>query len=316
LVRRFVAKHGQVSKQLVVISSIPEGLSGFWRTEVAASPVPFLNDLSALAALRSLTAPPAPAAWPPPAGDVEAVASLRGLEPRALDVLAQGTGLLTEVEAYRLLEVAGIPVAPYALVASRDEAIAAAARLGYPVALKVCAPGVAHKPAAGLVRLGLSSAAAVACAYDELVARPGPPWAQQPPVLVQAMADGVELLLGMRVDPQFGPVVVIGLGGAWAETLRDVQTGLAPMAPEHAEALIDRLRIAPMLRERAVRAELDIHALAGVVSRFSYLAIWLAPYLASLEINPLIVSGRGCVAVDALGQVRGKLLRDWHNTVE
>jgi acyl-CoA synthetase (NDP forming) len=311
LVRRFVAQHGQVSKQLVVISSIPEGLSGFWRTEAAGCPVPFLNDLSALAALRSVTAAPAPVAWPPPAGDVEDVTVLPGRKARVLDALAHGTGLLTEVEAYGLVEAAGIPVARHVLVASRDEAVAAAERLGYPVVLKVCAPGVAHKAAAGLVRLGLSSAGEVACAYEELVLLPGAAWGRQPPVLVQAMVDdGVELLLGMRVDPQFGPVVVIGLGGAWAETLRDVQTGLAPMTPQHAEALIDRLRIASMLRGRAARTELDIHALAGVVSRFSYLAMRLAPYLVSLEINPLMVSGRGCVAVDALGQVQGKHLKD------
>jgi acyl-CoA synthetase (NDP forming) len=299
LVRRLIAQHGQVSKQLVVISSIPEGLSGFWHTEAAGSPVPFLNDLSALAALRGLTTATAPVAWPPPGGDVGAITL-----PQDLGGLADGTGILPEVEAYRLLESAGIAVAPYALVASREEAAAAADRLGYPVALKVSASGVAHKAAAGLVRLNVRSASEVSRAYDELTMSPLPQGIRRPDVLVQAMeVEGVELLLGMRVDPQFGPVVVVGLGGVWAEALRDVQVGLAPMAPERAEALISRLRVATMLRDLASRSKLDIRVLAGAVSRFSLLAVRLAPYLASLEINPLIVSARGCVAVDALGQV-------------
>lgn len=299
LVRRFVAQHERVSKQLVVISTIPEALSGYWHEEASASPVPFLNDLSALAVLRSLSAP-APAAWPVsgalPDGPLSLAPDLEGLP--------GGTGILAEVDAYRLLVAAGITVAPYEIVRSREDAVAAANRLGYPVVLKVAA-GITHKATAGLVRLDLRTEVEVSTAYDGLTALPLPPGTGRSGVLVQAMVPGgVEFLLGMRVDPQFGPVIAVGLGGGWAEVLRDVAFGLAPLTTEQAGALFDRLRSSAMLTEQAAQPRLDMQALAQTVSRFSSLAVRLAPRLVSLEINPLIVTARGCTAVDALGQFR------------
>lgn len=292
LVRRFVAQHERVSKQLVVISTIPEALSGYWHEEASASPVPFLNDLSALEALRGLTAPAETMVLEPASASDE-----------ALKIPVTPGGILAEVDAYRLLEAAGIGVAPYALARSREEAVAAADRLGYPVVLKVAA-GVAHKAAAGLVRLGVRSAADVARTYDELAAVSLPPGAQRSGILVQTMVtDGVEFLVGVRVDPQFGPIVAVGLGGIWAEALRDVQLALAPVDPGQALALIGRLRAGSALRDLAARSEVDLGAVAEVASRLAHLAVRLASRLSSLEINPLIAGPRGCAAADALGLV-------------
>lgn len=301
LVRRFVAQHGRVSKQLAVISSIPEGLSGFWRREIVEGAVPFLNDLSALAALRSVTNPVTSQAWPT-GGPMDA-APLPAAFPADLEPLLAGAGILTEIEAYRLLEFAGIAVAPHESVRSREEAVAASDRLGYPVVMKVIVPGVAHKAAAGLVRLHLETAASVAHAFDELTAVPLPSGTRRGAIMVQRMiSGGVELLLGMRGDPQFGPVVAVGLGGMWAEPLRDVRLGLAPMPPERARDLLAGLRAGAMLRDLAARSRLDLDAAAETISRFSHLALRLTPYLLSLEINPLIATAGGCVAADALGQ--------------
>ncbi|MDR7521678.1 MAG: acetate--CoA ligase family protein [Armatimonadota bacterium] len=310
LIRTFVAQHDRVSKQLVVVSTIPEALSGFWHEEAAAGPVPFLNDLSALAALRGLTASVEPTVKtrrenPPDVPEVSL---------DALKTPVTGDGLLAEVDAYRLLEAAGIAVAPYLVARSREEAVAGADRLGYPVVLKVIA-GVAHKAAAGLVRLGLRSADDVARAYDELGLVPLPSAAARRGVLVQAMvAPGMEFLVGFRVDPQFGPVVAVGLGGVWAEALRDVQIALAPVDPRQALALIGRLRSGHALQERAVQAKVDLDDVAEVTSRLSHLAVRLASRVSSLEINPLIATPRGCLAVDALGVVSG--VRDCPTTVD
>lgn len=313
LIRRFAAQHPRVAKQLVVISSIPDGLSGFWQDEAAGSPVPFLNNLTALAALRGTTAVDTEA--PGPRRDLapDTIALPADAEARLADaeaLLKSAQPVLTEADTYRLLEAAGIAVAPYERVSSRDDAVAAANRLGYPVVLKFAAAGVAHKAAAGLVRLDLRSSADVARAYDELAATPLPPGAHRSGAhrsgaLVQVMVTGgTELLLGARVDPQFGPVVTVGLGGVWTEALRDVQLGLAPVTAERARALIDGLRAGGALRGLAARSMLDLGAVAQVISRFSLLAARLAPWVISLEINPLIATARGCVAVDALAQLR------------
>jgi hypothetical protein len=144
----------------------------------------------------------------------------------------------------------------------------------------------------------------VARAYDALAARPLPPGARPAGAIVQAMVrSGVELLLGMRADPQFGPVVTVGLGGVWTEATRDAQLGLAPMSAGRARMLLDGLRAGGALREAAAQLRLDLDAVAAVVSRFSMLAALIAPPVASLEINPLIATPRGCVAVDALAQL-------------
>jgi hypothetical protein len=316
IIRRFAAQHARATKQLVVISTIPEGVSGFWREESAASPVPFLNDLTALAALRSLTVPVAPDApadivVPPEFETVVKSKVLPRIEMARTRAQRQseaahdaGQVLFGEVETYQLLEAAGMEVAPYERVQSRDEAVAAANRLGYPVVLKLSAAGVTHKAAAGLVRLDLRTRDDVARAYDALAARPQPPGARPAGAIVQAMVrSGVELLLGMRADAHFGPVVTVGLGGVWTEAMRDVQLGLAPMSADRARALLEGLRARGALRDAAAQARIDIEAIAAAVSRFSMLAALIAPPVTLLEINPLIATPRGCVAVDALAQL-------------
>lgn len=297
LIRRFVARHAHTTKQLVVISSIPEGLSGYWREEVATSPVPFLNDLTALAALRGVTVPR------PAAGGASARAPEIGAVrvPAEVRALARGgSGALAEAEAYRLLEAAGIEVARFAVVASREAAVAAAERIGYPVVAKAAAAGLAHKAAWGLVRLDLRTADEVARAYDALASAPLPEGARRLGVMVQAMARGVELLVGTRVDPQFGPVLAVGLGGVWAEALRDVALALAPADPGRVRAMLEGLRAGPALRDAAAQGALDLDAAALAASRVSHLAMAMAEDLASIEVNPLIVRERGCVAADAL----------------
>jgi acetate---CoA ligase (ADP-forming) len=202
---------------------------------------------------------------------------------------------LDEAETLALLADWGIPVVA-AEVASRLEAAQGAAeRIGWPVALKTAAPGVAHKSEVGGVRLGVDGPERLAAAYDDLAARLGPR------VLVAAMAGpGVELALGVVADPQFGPLVMVAAGGVLVEVLRDRRFALPPLDHRQALGLLDRLAVRPLLEGVRGAAPADLDAVADAVARLSTLAVDLGPALAALDVNPLIAGPDGCVAVDAL----------------
>jgi acyl-CoA synthetase (NDP forming) len=209
----------------------------------------------------------------------------RLVEPRVLD----------ETESLALLADYGVPAIAARIVASGAEAIAAAQVFGYPVALKTAAPGVHHKSDVGGVRLGLADSTALGTAYGEMAGRLGPR------AVVEPMAPGgVELALGLIVDPQFGPVVMVGAGGALVELLGDVRFGLAPFDAATARRLLDGLKLRRLLDGTRGRPPADLSALIEAVARFSALAANLGDLLAEADVNPLIAGPAGVVAVDAL----------------
>jgi acetyl-CoA synthetase (ADP-forming) len=211
-------------------------------------------------------------------------------------------GSLDEATTKEILRAYGVPVNAGRLVTSPDEAVAAAGAIGYPVALKVAAEGLSHKSDVGGVALGLEDARAVRAAWARLAANVArhAPGVSVGAMLVQAMVAGeAELIVGARRDPQFGPVVLVGIGGVLVEVLGDVQLALAPIGPQAALALLRRLRAWPLLAGVRGRAALDSGAVAEVVSRVSWLAYEQRGRLAELEINPLIVATEGAVTVDA-----------------
>jgi acetyltransferase len=204
-------------------------------------------------------------------------------------------------ELVPLLTAYRIPVAAGEVAATPDEAAAAATRLGQPVALKVVSPDISHKTDVGGVRLGLATAATVREAAVAMLARirQERPAATVGGFLVQPMAPpGRELLLGLVHDVQFGPLIVVGFGGIYVEILKDTATRLAPLGPAEALAMLDELRMAPALRGARGELPVDLAALADVIVRFSRLAADV-PQLAEMELNPLIASPAGAVAVDA-----------------
>jgi len=202
---------------------------------------------------------------------------------------------LDEAEALELLADWGIPVVAAEVVASLEAAQGAAERIGWPVALKTAAPGVAHKSEVGGVRLGLDGPERLAAAYDDLAPRLGPR------VLVASMAGpGVELALGVVADPQFGPLVMVAAGGVLVEVLRDRRFALPPVDHRQALGLLDRLAVRPLVDGVRGAAPADLDAVADAVVRLSILAVDLGPALAALDVNPLIAGPDGCVAVDAL----------------
>jgi acetate---CoA ligase (ADP-forming) len=204
-------------------------------------------------------------------------------------------GTLDEHASLDLLADCGISVIPRCLAETRREAVAAAASLGFPVVLKTAAPGIARKSEIGGVKLGLKREEEVAAAYDDLAARLGPR------VLVAPMAGaGVEMILGMTSDAQFGPTLLIGAGGIHAEVLRDVVLARPPFDAAWALKLIDRLKLRRLLDGVRGQPAGDVAALAEAASRLSGLAVALGDLIKEIDANPIIVGPEGCVAVDAL----------------
>ncbi|MBA2643033.1 MAG: acetate--CoA ligase family protein [Actinobacteria bacterium] len=197
-------------------------------------------------------------------------------------------------EARVFLAAAGVPVAPARSARTREEALAAAAELGYPVALK--AGELLHKSEACGVMLGLGDENALAEAFDELKARLG---AQVLSVeRLAPVAEGVELIVGAKRDPRFGAVVLVGLGGVYAEILDDVAVALAPIDDRQAARLIRSLRGAPLLEGARGRPPLDIAAAAHAVAAVSRAAA-ACPQILELDVNPLLVTERGALGLDA-----------------
>lgn len=220
------------------------------------------------------------------------------------------TADVSEYAAKRVLAAYGIPVTREELAASRDEALAIAARIGYPLAIKVQSPDISHKTEARAVRLGIASDAELASAYDEVLrnAKAYKANAVIEGVLVQEMLKGgVEAILGVTNDPLFGPAVMFGLGGIFAEVLKDVAFRLAPVTPAVAREMIEEIKGYPVLAGARGRAPADVEALADAIVRLSALAVDLKDHVAELDINPLFVmeKGRGVKAADALIKPKG-----------
>ena len=206
---------------------------------------------------------------------------------------------LSEDESKRRLAAAGVPVPEERVVATPGEAVDAAGALGFPVVAKLCGDGIAHKTERGLVRLGLVDAAAVEAAATELLAAARPEDGDVG-LLVAAMVSGTrELIAGFVRDAEFGPCVMLGIGGIFAEALGDVAFRLAPMEPSDADDLIDDLANQALLG--AVRGEppVDRAALTRILLALAEVGDG-DERIRSIDLNPLIVAGGVPVAVDAL----------------
>lgn len=206
-----------------------------------------------------------------------------------------------EREGLELLADYGLSVAPGAVAPTLEEAMAAAERLGYPVAVKTAMPGVRHKSDVGGVRLGLTDRSALAAAYAELAGSLGPR------VTVAAMAPaGVELHLGVVRDEQFGPLVLVAAGGVLVEVLRDRRMAMPPLDEARASRLVDRLRVRPLLDGVRGAPPSDVDALTRAIVALSWLAADLGDLVDAIDVNPVICGPDGVVAVDALVLPRGR----------
>jgi acetate---CoA ligase (ADP-forming) len=194
-----------------------------------------------------------------------------------------------------LLRDYGIPAARALAVATREEALGAAAAIGYPVVLKTGEPGIAHKSDVGGVILGLRDAAGLAAAYDDLAARLGPR-----ALICETAAPGIELLLGLAADDALGPLIVLACGGIYTEIVAELTVLLPPVTRAAARAAINGLRVAPMLTGARGQPPADLAAVEDAVIAMSCLAAELGDGLAALDVNPLICGPAGVIAVDTL----------------
>ena len=216
-------------------------------------------------------------------------------------------GTLPAEAAFRLLDSSGIPVVPTLLTRNAEEAATAAERIGFPVVLKIESAQIGHKSDVGGVALNLTGAAEVRDAFlrirDSVTAKF--PTADIVGVVVQRMApEGIEIILGIKRDPLFGPVVVCGFGGVLVELLKDVAIGIPPISRQQAHSLLQGLRGWPLLTGLRGKPPADVDALCDAVVAVSNMAANLREQLLALDINPLVVhpKGHGVVAVDALVQ--------------
>jgi acetate---CoA ligase (ADP-forming) len=232
-----------------------------------------------------------------------------GLSDAASVDLPREQRTLAERESKQLIVGWGVPIARELHAATADEAVNAATQIGYPVVLKVDSADIVHKTEAGGVRLGLTDAAQVRRAFDEILCavRRAQPLAQVDGVVVQeAVCDAVEVIVGVVSDPQLGPMLVFGSGGVAVEVYQDVALRRCPILEEEAHEMIAEVRGARLLRGFRGRPPADIDALTDTLVTVSHMAAQLRDRMLELDINPLMVlpKGGGVKAADALVVLR------------
>jgi acyl-CoA synthetase (NDP forming) len=209
--------------------------------------------------------------------------------------------MLTEVEAKELLKKAGIPVVETRLARTKKEAAVLSQQTGFPVVLKIVSPDISHKSDVGGVKVGLENITQVNTAYSEIMAsvKQKQPAADIQGVAVQKMArPGVEVIIGMSQDPQFGPVLMFGLGGILVEVLKDVSFRLVPVAPIDAAEMVREIKGYPLLEGYRGQEPADIKALEKLIVKISRF-VEKNPHIRELDLNPVFAYSDGAIAADA-----------------
>ncbi len=234
---------------------------------------------------------------PPSRPSDEAVAAARER------LRACATGTLTERESKQLLSLYGVPVLQDEPADTAERAVAAAERAGYPVVVKIESPDIAHKSEVGGIRLDLRSRDDVVAAFDAVMAsasRAAPHARLQGVVVAPMVRGGIELIVGGRIDAQFGPLVTVGLGGVLVELIADVAVAPAPVGVARAMSMLHSLRAARVLSGYRGMAAVPLERLADIVSRVSCFLHDMRDLVQELDVNPLMCRGADIVAVDAL----------------
>ena len=214
---------------------------------------------------------------------------------------SEGRDLLNEVEAKQLLAQAGVPVVETVLATSLEEAKLAAEKIGYPVVVKVVSADISHKSDVGGVKIGLADAEEVGQAFQDIMAnsKKALPEAVITGVAVQGMAsEGIEVIVGMVRDPQFGPVMMFGLGGIFVELLKDVSFRVLPLSERDARQMVDDIKGQAILDGVRGQAAADKTALCQLILNVGQF-IEQHPEIQELDMNPVFAYAEGAVAVDA-----------------
>jgi acetyltransferase len=209
------------------------------------------------------------------------------------------SGVLVGEAALNILKAYDLPLVPGVLALDEDGAAAAAPEMGYPVVLKIISAEWVHKSDWGGVRLNVNTETDLRQAYRDLAGRfrRRTPAGALDGILVQKQVQGVELLMGLKRDPQFGPVVVAGAGGIYTEVLRDVARALAPITADQADKMLQSLKIYPILQGVRGQTGVDLAGLAEALVNLSRLAMDY-PEIRELDLNPVVAAPQGCWCVD------------------
>jgi acyl-CoA synthetase (NDP forming) len=218
-----------------------------------------------------------------------------------VDAIRQGRNLLTEIEAKQVFKGTGVPVVETRLAKSRREAAATGAAIGFPVVLKIASPDIIHKSDAGGVKVGLKNKTEVAKAYSEIMAAAKEkfPKAKIEGVAVQKMArSGIEIIIGVFRDAQFGPVIMFGLGGIFVEVLKDVSFRIIPIARRDAAEMISEIKGYPLLKGYRGMEPANLSSLEDILMKVSDF-VDKTPEIKEIDLNPIIAYKDSAVAVDA-----------------
>ncbi len=222
----------------------------------------------------------------------------------AREIIAQAKAKnrsLLEPEAYAILAAYDIPVLDYRLATSSEEAVTMAVEVGFPAVMKIVSPDVIHKSDAGGVKLNISDGAAAAGSYDDIIQAVGGavPKAVIEGVLITPMiSGGVEVIMGMLRDPQFGPAVMFGLGGIFVEILKDVVFEIAPVERAAAERMIKSIKGYPLLAGARGSQPCHLESLIDIVTGLSRLALEL-PEIKEIDLNPVLATPERSFCLDA-----------------
>jgi acyl-CoA synthetase (NDP forming) len=203
---------------------------------------------------------------------------------------------MTMMDDFALLEKHGFELLPYALARSEEEAAAAAKRIGYPVALKIVSPEITHKTDVGGVKIGLGDEQQLRAAYKQVTQSAGA--TRIDGVLVQKMArKGVELIIGGKKDPQFGHMIVLGLGGIYVEIFRDISARLCPLVNEDVDDMVAELKSHPLLEGARGKKPINKKMLGELVLRAC--RFMAKEDIKEMDLNPVVFDEKGCDIVDA-----------------
>ena len=209
--------------------------------------------------------------------------------------------VLTEFESKKLLERAGIPVVETRLVRTKRETISVSKEMGFPVVLKITSPDIVHKSDSGGVKLGIANATQASKAYSEIMLsiKQRYPGAIIHGLTVQKMAPpGIQVIVGMNKDPQFGPVLMFGLGGILVELLKDVSFRIVPVTKRDAAEMIKEIKGYPLLEGYRGQEPANIDALQDIIVRVSQF-VERTPEIKELDLNPIFAYRDKAVSVDA-----------------